>query len=56
MEIFYPIRGKLKEDNCWVIMSKKVSWKEIEKDYAKAKSACMAFGALIIKERLNISD
>lgn len=65
-DFYLPFGGKLKDDNRWVIMSKKVPWKEIEKDYAKffsdseigapAKSVRMALGALIIKERLQISD
>ena len=65
-DFYLPFGGKLNEDNRWVIMSKKVPWKEIEKDYAKffsnseigapAKSVRMALGALIIKERLQISD
>lgn len=65
-DFYLPFGGKLKEENRWVIMSKKVPWKDIEKDYAKffsdsqlgapAKSVRIALGALIIKERLQISD
>ena len=58
--------GKLSADNRWVIMSKQIPWTEFEEEYAKnfsdedhgapAKSFRMALGALIIKERLGISD
>jgi len=58
--------GKLSADNRWVVMSKQIPWTEFEEEYAKnfsdedhgapAKSFRMALGALIIKERLGISD
>lgn len=58
--------GKLSADNRWVIMSKQIPWREFEEEYAKnfsdedhgapAKSFRMALGALIIKEKLGISD
>ena len=60
-----PFGGKLAEDNRWVIMAKLIPWSEIEEEYAKkftlllgapAKSSRMALGALIIKEKLGISD
>jgi cobalamin biosynthesis protein CbiD len=60
-----PFGGKLAEDNRWVIMAKLVPWAEVEEEYAKkftvllgapAKSSRMALGALIIKEKLGISD
>ena len=60
-----PFGGKLAEDNRWVIMAKLVPWSEVEEEYAKkftillgapAKSSRMALGALIIKEKLGISD
>jgi Transposase domain (DUF772) len=60
-----PFGGKLAEDNRWVIMAKLVPWLEVEEEYAKkftlllgapAKSSRMALGALIIKEKLGISD
>lgn len=67
LEDFYlPFGGHLNEDNRWVILSKKIPWDKIETDYAKqfsssgqgapAKSIRMALGALIIKEKLQISD
>ena len=67
LEDFYlPFGGHLDEDNRWIILSKKIPWNEIEKDYkhklsgtglgAPAKPLRMALGALIIKEKLQISD
>ena len=61
-----PFGGHLDENNRWVILSNKIPWKEIEKDYAvKFAESGMgapaiplrtALGALIIKEKLQISD
>lgn len=58
--------GKLSADNRWVVMAKQIPWTEFEEEYAKnfsdkdhgapAKSFRMALGALIIKERLGMSD
>ena len=67
IEDFYlPFGGHLDETNRWVVLSKKIPWEKIESDYAKqfcsrgngapAKSIRMALGALIIKEKLKISD
>lgn len=67
LENFYlPFGGHLDEENRWVILSKKIPWAELEDDYKKnlsdqeigapAKSLRMALGALIIKEKLQISD
>ena len=60
-----PFEGKLSSDNRWVIMADLIPWKEFESEYssgfspemgAPAKSFRMALGALIIKEKLGISD
>ncbi|MGD1875481.1 MAG: IS5 family transposase [Mastigocoleus sp.] len=60
-----PFQGKLSKDNRWVIMSDLIPWEEFEAEYASlfsegmgspAKSFRMALGALIIKEKLGISD
>jgi hypothetical protein len=60
-----PFEGKLSEDNRWVIMASLIPWSEFEDEYASifseeigapAKSFRMALGALIIKEKLGISD
>ena len=67
LEDFYmPFGGHLDENNRWVILSEMVPWEEIEEDYkeklgdtqkgAPAKSLRVALGALIIKEKLQISD
>ena len=57
--------GKLDPDNRWILMAEIIPWSELEEEYAKkftltigapAKSARMALGALIIKEKLGISD
>lgn len=57
--------GKLSSDNRWVMMAEFIPWSEFEEEYssnfsiemgAPAKSFRMALGALIIKEKLGISD
>ena len=66
-ENFYlPFGGKLRSANRWVILSKQIPWQEIEQQYAvlfedsgtgnPAKSARIALGALVIKERLGTTD
>lgn len=66
LEDFYlPFGGHLNERNRWIIFSRKIPWHEIEEEYEKnfsqdfgapAKSAREALGALIIKEKLQVSD
>ena len=60
-----PVAVKLSPDNRWVIMAELIPWAEFEAEYAKkfsermgapAKPFRMALGALIIKEKLGISD
>jgi len=57
--------GQLDPHNRWVIMSELIPWSEFEEEYssklssdmgAPAKPFRMALGALIIKEKLGISD
>ena len=57
--------SKLSPDNRWVKMAQIIPWSEFESEYATnfpadkgalAKSFRMALGALIIKEKLLISD
>ncbi|MEG5047124.1 IS5 family transposase [Microcoleus sp. B4-C1] len=57
--------SKLSADNRWVKMAQIIPWSEFESEYAanfptekglRAKSFRMALGALIIKEKLGISD
>ena len=66
-ENFYlPFGGKLRSDNRWVILSQQIPWEEIEQGYARhfdgsdtgtvAKPARLALGALIIKERMGLTD
>jgi len=61
-----PFGGRIRSDNRWVILSKLIPWDEIEKRYAKnfskegigapAKPVRVALGALIIKEKLGLTD
>jgi len=61
-----PFGGKLSSDNRWVMLSKQIPWVEVEKEYivhfskedmgSPAKSSRMAFGGLILKERLGVTD
>jgi len=61
-----PFGGKLSPENRWVKLAAMIPWHEIEDAYKKsldgtgmgapAKSGRIAFGALVIKERLGVSD
>ena len=64
-EFLLPFDGKLEAKNRWVQLSAMVPWQRFEKQYAAlfspdrgspAKPFRMAFGALILKERLHCSD
>ena len=65
-ENFYlPFGGKLSGENRWVKLAAMIPWETFESSYAAqfsedrgapAKSFRMALGALIIKERLGVSD
>jgi hypothetical protein len=64
-EFELPFGGRLSADNRWVKMAQLIPWSEFESEYAqnfptekglRAKSFRMALGALIIKEKLGISD
>ena len=65
-DFYLPFGGKLRSDNRWVILSKLIPWQEIEQEYARnfegrdtgnqAKKARLAFGALVINERLGLTD
>jgi transposase, IS5 family len=65
-ENFYlPFGGRLRSDNRWVVLAAQIPWDPIEDAYGErfsedngcpAKSARMALGALLIKERLNLTD
>lgn len=60
-----PFNGQLSSDNRWVVMANLIPWSEFEDEYAllfsvergaPALNFRMALGALIIKEKLGISD
>jgi hypothetical protein len=61
-----PFGGKLCSENRWVILAKHIPWEEVETAYAQqfsqedrgspAKSSRLALGALILKERLGVTD
>ena len=61
-----PFGGKLRSDNRWVILAKQIPWTVVETAYAQqfskedmgspAKSSRLALGALILKERLGVTD
>ena len=61
-----PFAGHLRSDNRWVKLAKQIPWEEIEALYASslsgtgqgspALSVRVALGALIVKERLGMSD
>jgi IS5 family transposase len=64
-EFELPFGGRLSADNRWVKMAQIIPWSEFESEYAQnfptkkgapAKSFRIALGALIIKEKLGISD
>ena len=65
-EFYLPFSGRIRSDNRWVRLSKLIPWDEIEKEYAKqfaesgmgapAKAARVALGALIIQEKLGLTD
>jgi transposase, IS5 family len=65
-DFIMPFDGKLKKNNRWVQLAKLMPWDFIEENYAKnfaesgmgspAKSSRIALGALIVKEKLNLTD
>ena len=65
-DFYLPFGGKLRSDNRWVRLTKIIPWDEIEKEYAKnfaesgmgapAKASRVALGALIIQEKLGLTD
>ena len=66
-EDFYtPFSGHLRKNNRWVKLAEMIPWEELEEKYAKqfaesgmgapVKPFRMALGALIIKEKLGLSD
>lgn len=65
-DFYLPFGGRLKSSNRWVVLAKKIPWDEFEDLYAAnfassgqgapALSVRVALGALIIKEKLQLSD
>lgn len=65
-DFYLPFGGKLDPENRWVKLARVIPWHLIEEDYrsnfassgmgAPAKESRIALGALIIKERLGITD
>ena len=66
VDFYLPFGGKLQASNRWVKLAAKMPWQEVERCYAEsfagtgmgapAKSGRIAYGALVIKEQLGISD
>ena len=65
-DFYLPFGGKLRSDNRWVKLAKLIPWEEIEEQYAEnfadsgigplGKAAWIALGALIIQEKLGLTD
>ncbi len=65
-EFFLPFGGKLNKENRWVKLANMIPWWKAEEEYIqrlgdlsvgqRALSVRVALGALIIKERLGLSD
>jgi len=60
-----PFGGQLDGENRWVILARQIPWQRIDQEYSElfsqdegcpAKAARVGFGALIIKERLGVTD
>ena len=66
IDFYLPFGGHLNKNNRWVRLAEKIPWKEFEAEYqetlsgsdqgAPAKPFRMALGALVIKEKLRITD
>ena len=66
VDFYLPFGGKLRADNRWVKLAELVPWELVEEHYAGALAGTgmgapalpgrVAFGALVIKERLGITD
>ncbi len=65
-DFFLPFGGKLNKENRWVKLAQMIPWWRVEEHYGeqfkswtkgqKAYSVRVALGALIIQERLGLSD
>ena len=64
-DFYLPFGGRLRADNEWVKLAKKMPWDFIKKTSSQSMSensgagtisALIAFGSLFIKEQENLSD
>lgn len=64
-DFYLPFSGKLSSQNRWVKLAALIPWEDLEEDYASqfdarlgapAKPFRMALGALIVQERLGLTD
>ena len=64
-DFYLPFGGKLRGKNRWVILAELIPWRHIEQRYSglftedvgsPAKESRLAFGALLLKERLGVTD
>ena len=66
VDFYLPFGGKMDKNNRWVKLAEIIPWETVEKHYqeqladtgmgAPAKSGRIAFGALVIKEKLGCTD
>ncbi len=66
IDFYLPFGGKMDKNNRWVKLAEIIPWETVEKHYqeqladtgmgAPAKSGRIAFGALVIKEKLGCTD
>ena len=65
IDFYLPFGGHLRSENRWVKLAKLIPWEELEPNYAihfskkmgrKAKPFRVALGALLIKEKLQLTD
>ena len=65
IDFYLPFGGHLRSENRWVKLAKLIPWEELEPNYAihfskkmgrKAKPFRVALGALVIKEKLQLTD
>ena len=64
-DFILPFDGALSADNRWVVKAQLIPWDDIESEYSDlfpsgtgnvAKPARVAFGSLVIKETLGLTD
>ena len=66
VDFYLPFNGRLKASNRWVQRAAMIPWDEVEACYAEslagtgqgapAKNGRIAYGALLLKEQLGITD